>query len=1037
MTDEKQKPFEEIEQKQSFPALEEEILQFWKEDKTFEKSVEQRSKDNSYVFYDGPPFATGLPHYGHILTSYIKDTVPRFFAMRGKRVERRFGWDCHGLPAEYEVEKVLGISGKLEIEKFGVGKFNDMCKSAVLKCTSDWHHYVTRMGRWVDFENDYKTMDSDYTESILWVFKTLYDKGLIYEGSKVVPYCYRCETPLSNFETKVDDAYRMRQDPSVTIRFKTLEEENTYFLAWTTTPWTLPSNLALAVGPEIEYVKFKHTDGCNYYIAKELLPAFDKIFPEPEILETLKGTDLDGRGYEPLFPYFAGHENAFKILLADYVSCDDGTGIVHQAPAFGEDDNLVCTQAGISLVNPVDQQGCFTKDVTDFAGINVHDSNKPIIAMLKEQGKLIQQKTIDHSYPHCWRDDYPLIYKSISSWFVNVTKIKEMIINNNEHVNWIPGHIKHGSFGKWLEGARDWAITRNRFWGAPIPVWRCDECDHLEVMGSKADIAAKSKKEVTDLHRPAIDEHTWTCEKCGKGTVRRVPDVLDCWFESGSMPIAQLHYPFENKEFFEENFPADFIVEYIGQTRCWFYNLMVLSTALFDKPCFSNVICHGVVLGSDGRKMSKRLKNYPDPLDMFHKYGSDAMRYFLITSPVVKGNDLKVAEEDIRDVVKEVLLPIWNVFSFFVTYANIDGYKPEGKTDSTNVLDRYILSEYQLMLKTVTEEMEKYELGEAARTINGFVNTLSNWYVRRSRRRFWKEEQDTDKIQAYETLYAVLCGFCKAIAPFLPFLSEYMYKRLTDGSSVHLCDWDEVNESLVDSVLSQEMDAVRNVVSLGHGLRAKNKIKVRKPLLKVRVSGVEASVLKTYEDVICEELNVKEVEAVSDPSLLGKPFVKLEARLLGPKLGKEFKTVLAASKEGEYKESGNNIIICGHEIEPEFYTLEYRAEEGYDCMSENGVIAALDLTQSEELQLEGHARELIRHIQTLRKESGFELSDRIQAQVFSPSDELKASLERFKDMITTETLCLNLEWSSTPGYEFKKEISVDEMEFQLAIEKAS
>ncbi|PCJ16587.1 MAG: isoleucine--tRNA ligase [Candidatus Cloacimonadota bacterium] len=1028
-------PFPEVQARQSFPKLEEEILEFWKSEGVFEKSVSQRDVDNSYVFYDGPPFATGLPHYGHILTSYIKDTMPRFFTMRGKRVERRFGWDCHGLPAEYEVEKKLKISGKLQIEEFGVEKFNNECREVVSQCTDDWKRYITRMGRWVDFENSYKTMDTDYTESILWVFKTLFDKGYIYEGNKVVPYCYRCETPLSNFETKVDDAYRNRQDPSITARFLVKGTQDTYLLAWTTTPWTLPSNLALAVGPDLDYILFEDEKKDKYYIAKSLLEKFEKEFPNPTILKEFKGKDLAGIEYKPLFSYFEGHKNAFKIVLADYVSCEDGTGIVHQAPAFGEEDNAVCTANGIKLVCPIDQAGKFTKEVSDFEGLTVHDANKPIIKHLKDNGKCVQHKTIDHSYPHCWRDDRPLIYKSISSWFVNVVKIKEDMLKNNQQINWIPNHIKDGSFGKWLEGARDWAITRNRYWGAPIPVWKCSDCPNLEVMGSVEEISKRGNCEVTDLHRPYIDEVKWSCD-CG-GTMSRVSDVLDCWFESGSMPVAQQHYPFENKEFFEANFPADFIVEYIGQTRCWFYNMMVISTALFQKPSFLNVICHGVVLGSDGRKMSKRLKNYPDPMDMFDKYGSDAMRYFLLSSPVVRGMELKVAEDDIKEIVKATILPIWNVYSFFVSYANIDGYKPSGRIDSKNSLDRYILSEYEILLRDVTNALEGYELGAASKAINAFIVTLSNWYIRRSRRRFWKEGEDQDKFDAYETLYYVLVGFSKLTAPLLPFLSEKIYQSLTGKESVHLTNWDTVNENLIDQKLSDDMDAVRTIVSLGHALRGKNKVKVRKPLSKLKVAGkISEDILKNYKEIITEELNIKELCFEADASQIGVAHMVVNSKILGPKYGKNFKTILMASKSGDYTLNDDGALVGGVQISKNEFEITFRAQEGFDCASEKDVIVSLDLTQTEELILEGHAREVIRHMQTLRKDANYNLSDRIHGYIKSPKKELIKAVEMFKDMVAAETLCTALDIVETiPANADSNAITVDEISFEIGISK--
>ena len=814
--------FHPVDPKVDFASLDEAVIDFWETNQTFEKSVEQRPLEKSYVFYDGPPFATGLPHYGHIMTSIIKDVVPRFFTMHGWRVERRFGWDCHGVPVEFEMEKELGLNGRADIEAMGVANFNEACRGIVLRYTKEWETIVRRVGRWVDFVNDYKTMNPEYMESVWWVFKRLWDEGLVYQDYKVVHYSWRLSTPYSNFEATLDDAYRERQDPSVVVKFQ-LDDDDAQILAWTTTPWTLPSNMALAVHPELTYTRLTHDDGSHYIVAEALV---DAHFKEGEytVFGALKGSDLVGRRYQPLLPYFGAmkDEGAFKVLGADFVSAEDGTGIVHIAPAFGEDDFYIAKAEGVPLVNPVDDKGEFTAEVSDFAGQNVFDANPNIIRHLKSTDKLFSQKTIVHNYPHDWRTDTPLIYRAIPSWYVKVTDFKDKILANNQKMSWYPHHVKDGSFGKWLENARDWAISRNRFWGAPIPVWQCEKCEDRRVLGSIAELQDLSGvAEITDLHNHFIDEITIPCESCG-GVMRRIPDVLDCWFESGSMPYAQIHYPFENKDWFNENFPADFIVEYIGQTRGWFYTLIVLSSALFDEPVAKNAVAHGILLGADGRKMSKRLRNYPDVNEMLRQYGADAMRLYLMGHPVIDGNDSSVTEAGIAEMMRRFVIPVWSAFSFFTRYADIDGWRPSkayeaGARHQGNDLDRWIRSRTYDLAYHISDALHAYNLRGAVQLLLDYVDDLNNWYIRRSRERFWKAEQDYDKLAAYETLYEVLLLLCQVAAPLAPFMTEVMYKNLTGQESLHLTDWPKPDRAQIFLELNQKMAILRQVALPGVG----------------------------------------------------------------------------------------------------------------------------------------------------------------------------------------------------------------------------
>ena len=860
--------FKAVSGQSDFPKIEEANLKFWQEHDTFRKSVQNRKGNPEYIFYDGPPFATGLPHYGHLLAGTIKDVIPRYQTMLGKYCERTFGWDCHGLPVEYEMEKELKLSGKKEIENYGIDKFNEACRGIVLRYTAEWESIVNRMGRWVDFRHGYRTMDTKYMESIWWVFKQLWNKGLIYEGYKILPYCARCSTPLSNFEA--NQGYQEVTDNCVTIRFKVIGQENTYILAWTTTPWTLPSNTALAMGPDIDYVKVK--DGDEYYVMAEArLSAYYKKDQMPEIVSRFKGSEWKDVRYEPLFPYFASlaEKGAFRVICADYVSTEDGTGIVHIAPGFGEEDNAVGKANGIPEVCPIDAECRFTKEIPDYEGVFVKDADAAIMQRLKDERKLVQKGKIKHSYPHCWRDDSPLIYKAVSTWFVKIDPIKDAMIRANSEMTWVPEHIKNGRFGKWLENARDWAISRNRYWGCPLPIWRNEETGETVCVGSVAELEELTGTKVTDIHKHFVDKLTI---RTSKGTIlHRVPEVLDCWFESGSMPYAQKHYPFEDKEHFESVFPADFIAEGLDQTRGWFYTLTVLASALFGKPAAKHVVVNGLVLAENGQKMSKRLRNYPDPLQIVNTYGADALRLFLLGSPVVRAEDLKFSEEGVKEVVRSVILPIWNSFSFFMTYANLDHWTPEAgplkaPENPENPLDRWILSALADMVAEVRSAMDAYQLQKAANSFEAFVENLTNWYIRRSRRRFWKSQNDTDKKEAYSTLYYVLITFCKAAAPFIPYITEEIYRSLRTESmpeSVHLCDYPEAETWRRDKYLEKQMDLAKRAVSLGRFLRTQRSLKVRQPLQRAILVSMDPEarkMLSETSDIISEELNVKKVE---------------------------------------------------------------------------------------------------------------------------------------------------------------------------------
>src|SRR4051812_17438888 len=883
-----------------FPQIEERVSRYWDADGTFRASVEQRDPgtdgSNEFVFYDGPPFANGLPHYGHLLTGYVKDVVPRYQTMRGRRVERRFGWDCHGLPAEVEAERQLGIDHKSEIEAMGIETFNDICRSSVLAYTKDWEEYVNRQARWVDFDNDYKTLDTDYMESVMWAFKSLWDKGLVYEGFRVLAYCWRCETPLSNTETRMDDVYRQRQDPAVTVGLRL--ETGEYALVWTTTPWTLPSNLAAAVHRDIDYVVVTGPAqgpfaGQKVVLAADRLGHYERELGLRDVghaqetgrlVERLTGADLLGRRYTPPFDFFAGHQNAHRVLEADYVTTDEGTGIVHIAPAFGEEDKAVTDAAGIEPVVPVDPRGQFTSQVPPYQGEHVFEANKHIARDLREAGLLLRLETYDHPYPHCWRCGNALIYRAVSSWFVKVTAFRDRMLELNDEITWVPDHVKDGSFGKWLEGARDWSISRNRFWGSPIPVWTSDDPAYprTDVYGSLDELERDFGVRPNDLHRPVIDELTRPNpdDPTGKSTMRRVPEVLDCWFESGSMPFAQVHYPFENTDWFEHHYPGDFIVEYSAQTRGWFYNMHVLATALFDRPAFRNCIAHGIVLGDDGQKMSKSLNNYPDVNEVFERDGSDAMRWFLMSSPILRGGNLVVTERGIRDSVRQAVLPLWNSWYFLALYANAAGVQGTWRVDSEHVLDRYVLAKTHDLVVEVSKALDAYDLAGGCFAVRDFLEVLTNWYVRRSRDRFWAGERD-----AIDTLHTVLELVSRVAAPLLPLTTESVWRGLTGGRSVHLADFPSVDEVPADAALVSAMDEVRQVCSSALSLRKANKLRVRLPLAKLVVATPDAEALRPFVGLIGDEVNVKSVELTTDVAAHGQFQLTVNARACGPRLG--------------------------------------------------------------------------------------------------------------------------------------------------------
>ena len=1070
--------YKPVDPKADFPKQEEEVLKYWKDNKIFEKSISQREGAEEYVFFDGPPFATGLPHFGHFIPSTIKDIIPRYQTMKGKKVERRFGWDCHGLPVENLIEKELGINSKHEIEEYGIDKFNEKCKASVLKYTAEWRQTITRLGRWVDFDHDYKTMNPDYMESIWWVAKSLWDKGLIYEGKYILPYCPRCSTVLSTHE--LAQGYKDVQDQTVTVRFKITKAPDgvkdpdmangkTYFLAWTTTPWTLPSNLGLCMGPEVDYVKILDKESGDFYIfAEARLSAYYKEESAYEIIYRAKGKDFIGAEYEPLFPYFASlkdpkvceeeskqkcEKGAFRMFNADYVSTEDGTGIVHIAPAFGEEDHKVFAGSGVPEVEPIDAECKFTKKIPEYAGRFVKDCDKEIIARLKNEGKLVKRDTIVHSYPHCWRCSSPLIYRGIGSWFVKVADHHEALLRANSQIKWQPAHIKEGRFGKWLAGSRDWAVSRNRYWGNPIPVWKCEDpdCKHTLCVGSRQELKELSGVYPEDLHKQFVDKITIKCPKCGK-TMHRIPEVFDCWFESGSMPYAQQHYPFENKEYFESHFPANFISEGLDQTRGWFYTLTILASHLFDKPAFQNCVVNGLVLASDGRKMSKSLRNYTDPVEVINKFGSDALRLFLIHSPVVKADDLRYSDDGVRDVIKNIILPLWNSYSFYVTYANIDGIQPDGHLFDnklpSNPLDAWLLSITQRLVKDVTNGLDDYDFSGAVDPIVSFIDELNNWYIRRSRRRFWKSENDSDKKEAYEALYIALKTFSQVAAPFVPFITEEMWqnlKNVSDKESVHLTDYPVYNEKWHNEELEFKMATVQKAVSMGRSLRNTFNLKNRQPLASVALVTRDANekrVLAEMEDSIREELNVKKVEFHDREDELVEYSCKANFKVLGKELGPKMKAAAAviqtlASEQIQSILEGTSLTIdvdgTSVELTAEKVIVDRSEKDGLKVLNDGTLTVGLDSKITDELKKEGYVRDLVRGIQNLRKESGLNVTDRINLTV-GGDDELKAAFAMFESFVSGEVLAASVKFDS--NVQNATAVESEDKKWSISIEKA-
>ena len=1008
----------------SFVAMEHEILQLWEQTDAFKQSLTKTKGKQPFIFYDGPPFATGLPHHGHLVASTIKDIVPRYWTMKGRYVMRRFGWDCHGLPIEHEIDKQLGMSAQDAVAKLGVAGYNDECRAIVQRYVKEWRHTVTRIGRWIDFDDDYKTMDTWYMESTWWVFKQLWDKGLIYQGVKVVPLSTALGTPLANFEATSN--YQDVQDPAVTVLLK-LRDEDAYLAIWTTTPWTLPSNLAVCVGAEIDYQLVQDGDK-RIYLAKERVSYY--LDDAPEVVKELKGAELVGRMYEPIFPYFADQTElgAFVVVSDDYVSTDSGTGLVHQAPAFGEDDNRVLKAHGIeALVCPVTLSGTFTDEVPDFAGQHVKDADKGIIALLKSAGSLYCQEVIQHSYPYCYRSNTPLIYRAIPSWYVRVTAIKDKLIAANEQINWVPEHIKEGRFGKWLEGAIDWAVSRNRVWGTPLPVWINDVTSNALCMGSVAELEQYSGVRVTDLHREHVDGLEFSVAG-EEGVYRRIEEVLDCWFESGSMPYAQLHYPFANEEVFAAGFPAEFIAEGLDQTRGWFYTLTVLGAALFDKPAFRNVIVNGMVMAEDGKKMSKSLRNYTPPDELMEAYGADALRLYAINSGLVKGEEQRFADAGVRDMVRRALLPWYNAFSFLRTYAAIDNWSPDkGLHAGDNVLDQWLLSRLQTLKNNVAREMEAYRLYNVVPALFGFIEDLTNWYIRLNRGRFWGEDITPDKVAAYTTLYEVLSELSKLMAPFAPFLSEHLYQQLetladrpASPSSVHLCDYPLAEPDLIQPNLETAVDRMQQVILLGRQKREEVKIGLRTPLAKLTIIHRDETLLsdmRLLEGYLRDELNVLAIGYSMDESA----YIDLQAKpnfpLLGKRLGKRMKRYaqqiaqLDGAQIAQLQSHGEIALAVDGETESfsaEEIEIKQQAKAGTNTISNSQISVDLDCELTPQLIRSGYAREVVNRIQRERKERGFAVSDRIGVVLYAEG-ELAQAIAEHRDYIMGETLCLQMD----------------------------
>ena len=1032
-------PFESLPKSFDFAKAEEKVLELWDTIDAFKRSIEQKKQSGGtpYTFYDGPPFATGLPHYGHIVASAIKDTVARYWTMRGHYVERRFGWDTHGLPIEMETEKLLGLNGPESIRKYGIDKFNEACRAGVLRHTKEWRRVITRLGRWVDFDHDYKTMDPWFMESVWWAFSELWIRGLVFKGFRVMPYSVRLSTPLSNFEANLN--YQVVQDPAVTIKAKLVDEENTYLLIWTTTPWTLPANVAIAVGDDIDYVKVKQPQDENTYIVAKAL--VDKVFKHGhQIVSAFKGRDLLGARYEPIYPYTdyvkAVGENAsncFRVIASAHVTTEDGTGLVHMAPAFGVDDFEACKSAGMPYFDPLDEEGKFTDLVSDLRGLLFKEADKVILKVLKDIGLLFDRSTIEHSYPFCWRSNTPLIYKAMPVWFVDVPKIKDQMVIHNDAIHWVPEAVGAKRFANWLKDASVWSISRNRFWGTPIPVWQCMDCAETLCISSVKELEERTNTKVHDLHSHFIDQLIIQCPQCA-GAMKRISEVFDCWFESGSMPVAQVHYPFENQEEFKKSFPADFIAEGLDQTRGWFYTLLVLSTAIFDRPPFMNVVVNGMVLAADGEKMSKSKKNFPDPDLVIAEYGADAVRCYLLGSPVVRGEPLRFEEQGVKDMVRSVLLPLFNAWSFFVQYANIDDFVPRRDLSrapllkARNEIDRWIISKLQSLITNINSEMDSYYLYKTIPPGLLFVEDLTNWYIRRSRRRFWKnaanQEEAKDKLSAYATLYEVLTVFCRVLAPLLPFISESIYQNLVvgpgmhkeDEESVHLCDYPEADASKIDEELERHTEIIRQVVSMGRALREKYRLKTRQPLKSITVVTHDDDTVRAltlHEELIASELNVQKLIVLPEDDTLCRVSFKPNYKTLGPKLGNDMaqvgKAITGFTRDDLHAlDKDGYVTVLGHRIVLEDVVIVREALEDVVVMSEGHLTVALDTELDADLKDEGLMREALSQLQKLRKEQDLDVTTRIDLKLFTDSFKLKRALLHHQIYVAAELLADNL-----------------------------
>ena len=1010
---EKQKFYPQLNSKMNFSGMEEDILKIWDDGRIFERVQDLRKDGDEFVFYDGPPFANGQPHYGHIFVAYVKDTIARFQTMLGKKVERPFGWDCHGLPAEMAAEKALNVSGHKAIEEYGIAKFNEYCQNDVLKYTGIFKDVFHRIGRWIDPKLEYRTMDINFMESVIHNFKALYDKGLIYEGYRVQPYSWAAQTTVSNFE--VAQAYRDKTDDAITVMFKL---DNGYnLLVWTTTPWTLPSNLMIAVGADIDYAVMEE-NGEKYVLAVSLLGRYKKQLENATQVATIKGSELVGHSYTPLFPYFSKltEKGCFKVIAGDFVSTEDGTGMVHIAPGFGQEDFDACMKVSpeFPVICPVDDAGCFTEEVSDYVGMQVFETNAPIIQWLKENRKLVKKEQITHAYPYCWRTDTPLIYRAMSSWFVKVTDFKDEMVALNQQITWTPEHVKNGRFGKGLETAPDWNISRNRYWGVPLPVWQSDnpKFPRTEVLGSVAEISAKAGKPVTDLHRPYIDDVVYPNpdDPSGQTMMRRVPYVFDCWFESGSMPEGQIHYPFEKKEWFESHFPSDFIVEGLDQTRGWFYSLHVLGTALHHKPAYRHCMATGLVMAEGGVKMSKKLGNYPDPYIILNQSGSDAMRWFLLSSPIVHGGNVCMDYEgkEVAKAMRKALIPFWNAYYFFCLYANAEGLKANLDTSSTDSLDRYILAKLKTLVKDVKAEMLAYDMPTAADKLAEFLDILNNWYIRRSRERFW----DGTNLEAFNTLYTVLVTLSKIMAPLLPFMTDFVYRGLTGENSVHLADWPDMSAVQEAGELVAQMDMVRAVSSTAKSIREDHHLRNRLPLKSMTVAGEHAKTLESFIDLLKDEVNVKDVILTTDVAQVATRFLYLKTPLIGKRLGQFMGAIMAANKQNQWtlNEDGT-LSIGGQVLNADEFELRLSMNEGLQGqpLPDNTAVVQLDTEVIPELEREGIARDFVRMVQQLRKEKDLDVSDRICLTWSCDSDKVKQALSEHKDYICDQVLAMSFD----------------------------